>query len=405
MYTKFLDLLDSSPDTAFAFGESCFAQLAPLMQGTGAQKILAFAGRNSIDESGAWSRILDALALTDIYIVRFSDIEPEPGMESVGRMLECLKKEKPDAVMAIGGGSPMDAAKAAYLIYQAGGELNDYFGMNKFSQKNPGKKLKRVVCVPTTSGTGSEATPYSNIVDHALGVKKLIVEEQIIPEYSFIHPALSMTMPERVTVATGLDALAHSLEGFLNIGQDNKNADANKWALESIKLIVGNLPIVLKEPRNFEARQALAAAACLGGMVIRYKSTALPHLCSFSWFGRIPHGIAVAALLPYAWDYYLADEAVAKRTLELKGIFPGAGDTAEEIVGAYIKFVNSCSVSTALKDYESIDEELLEKTAGIASENKMKLELAPKPVPLADSREILSEILKNAWEGKRANYS
>jgi alcohol dehydrogenase class IV len=364
-----------------------------------AQKTLVFTGANSADKSGAWGKMIASLS-GNVEIQKYSEIEPEPCTETVQKMIEELKEYQPDEVVAIGGGSPIDAAKAAYLVYQAGGDLNDYFGVNKFSEANPGKKLKRVICIPTSSGTGSEATPYSNIVDHKLNVKKLIVEEQIIPEYSFIDPTLTVSMPENVTKATGLDALAHSLEGFLNVGQDSKCPEANKWALASIKLIVKNLPKALEDPKDIEARAALSAAACLGGMVIRNKSTGLPHLCSFSWFGKIEHGIAAATLLPSAWAYYLESEKVEERTLELQGIFSETAKSPQEILNAYVDFLRKLSVPVALKEHKGIDKELLRQTAKTAGENKMKLELSPKPVPLEKSEEVLSEILENAWEGK-----
>lgn len=398
MNINLIDLLDSYPDTVFAFGESAFTQFTPLLESLKTEKLLAFTGANSVDKSGAWNKILSSLIHTNITVERFSEIEPEPCVETVQKMIRKLEEFGPDTVIAVGGGSPMDAAKAAYLVYQAGGELNDYFGVQKFSKANPGKELKRVICIPTTSGTGSEATPYSNIVDHKLHVKKLIVEEQIIPRYSFLDPQFTASMPENVTKATALDALSHSLEGFLNVGQDAKCPDANKWALESAKLIVKNLPKVLEAPKDLEARTAVSAAACLGGMVIRNKSTGLPHLCSFSWFGKIEHGVATAVLLPYAWNYYLEAEAVRERTLGLKEIFPGK--TPEEILNSYVSFLKKLSVPFALKEHDGIDKDLLEKTAKTASENKMKLELSPRPVPLEKSGEILSQILGNAWEGK-----
>jgi alcohol dehydrogenase class IV len=314
-------------------------------------------------------------------------------------MVEFLRKETPEQVIAVGGGSVMDAAKAAYLVFQTGMPLEDCFGMNKFSSVNPGKKLKKVFCFPTTSGTGSEVTPYSNIVDRNLEVKKLIVEKEIIPEFSFLIPEFTYSMPHDVTLATAFDAMAHSIEGFLNTGQDNNHPKANKWALESIKLIVEHLPRVLADSENRESREALAAAACLGGMVIRYKSTGLPHLCSFSWFGKIAHGIAVSVLLPYAWSYYLGNEKVKARTMELEGVFPGDVKTASDIIKNYIDFAQSSGIRPALKFYPEITPELLRVTARTAGENKMKLDLAPKPVPLEKSFEILSGILKDAREG------
>jgi alcohol dehydrogenase len=391
-------ILDTYPDTVIAFGEDGLLSFELLMQEQRAKKIAAFTGKHSADATGAWARFLKTCGTMDVGVVRFSDIEAEPCINTVERMIEFLHAEQPDVVVAIGGGSPMDAAKAAYLVYQCGGTLQDYFGVNKFSSANPGKKLKKVICFPTTSGTGSEATPYANIVDNAVRVKKLISEVEIIPEYSFVVPELAASMPQSVTLATGCDALAHSLEGFLNIGQDMNHPKANEWALESIRLIVENLPKVVADGSDVAARTAVSAAATLGGMVIRYKSTGLPHLCSFSWFGRIEHGIAVAMLLPAAWGYYIQSEGVRVRTMELKGIFPG--DTPEEVVNSYRKFLDSLGVPEGLEEFSDITPELLEVTAESAGQNKMKLDLAPKPVPLENSKEILAGILEKAYYGK-----
>jgi alcohol dehydrogenase class IV len=401
MSEKYIKFLDSYPDTEIHFGAGVIEKLPELLKKLQAGKISVFTGKYSADKNGSWQRLTQLFEQHGITYSRFSEVEPEPAIATVNRMTRFLNEYQPDAVVALGGGSVLDAAKAAYLLFQAGGELDDYFGMNRFSQKYPEKILKKVICLPTTSGTGSEATPYSNIVDPELQVKKLVVEKEIIPQYSFIDPTLSASMPETVTVATAFDAMAHSLEGFLNVNQDSKHPEANNWALESIRLIVENLPLIQKSPESIEARTALAAAACLGGMVIRNKSTGLPHLCSFSWFGKIEHGIAVAVLLPYAWKYYLESEAVRKRTMELKEIF--GGDSPEAIVNAYCDFMKKCGLKTELRNYGLITPELLKNTAKSASENQMKLELAPKPVPLEESFQILDLILNNAWEGKLFN--
>jgi alcohol dehydrogenase len=387
-------ILNTYPDTDIIFGNSSWEKFAALVESRNVRKLAVFTGASSADKNGAWQLFTESLKHLDVSIARFKDIESEPRTETVGKMTAFLKREKPDEVIAIGGGSPMDAAKAAYLEYQTGGSQHDFFGVNKFSSANPGKKLKKVICFPTTSGTGSEATPYSNIVDHKLKVKKLISEVEIIPEYSFVIPELAKFMPANVTRATGCDALAHSLEGFLNIGQDENHPKANDWALESISLIKDFLPCAITDGGNMEAREAISAAATLGGMVIRYKSTGLPHLCSFSWFGRIEHGIAVALILPSAWRYYIQSEAVAARTMLLKDIFPG--DTPSQIISSYQEFLKTCGVPYGLSAFEDITPELFELTAQSAGQNKMKLELAPKPVPLDKSHDIILEILKRA---------
>ncbi len=395
MLDKAVSMLDSYPDTTIIFGDSAFTDFEYLIRKTDPKKLVVFTGRHSADTCGAWEKLLNALTYTNAAVKRFSEIEPEPTVHTVAKMIDFLAQEQPDEVIGIGGGSAIDAAKLAYLVHQAGGSMHDYFGVNQFSTKYPDKKLKKVICFPTTSGTGTEATPYSNIVDPDLKVKKLVVETQIIPEYSFLCPVLTSSMPRSVTLATGCDALAHLLEGFLNVGQDSRCPQANDWALEGIRLIVENLPRALADGSDSAARSAMAAAACLGGMVIRNKSTGLPHLCSFSWYGRISHGEAVAMLLPACWEYYLGNPAVAERTMLLAGIFPGA--TPNDVVKSYQAFIHALGLPDDLSAYPELSAELMELTASSASENKMKLELAPRPVEQSRSREILSSILKDAF--------
>lgn len=393
---KIEDLLDAYPDTAICFGKAGLTQLAAYLRAENVHKAVVFTGGTSAEKSGALAACLNSLQLEkEVGVVVFGGIEPEPSIETVNRMAGFLDAEKPDQVIAIGGGSPLDAAKAAWLVHQAGGAVDDYFGVNKYSDANPARKLKKIIAVPTTSGTGSEATPYSNIVDHALRVKKLIVEREIIPECSFVVPEFTVTMPEAVTLATGCDALAHAIEGFLNISADEAHPQANTWAFEAIRLIAGHLPSVLRDGRELRGRAAMSAAAALAGMVIRYKPTGLPHLCSFSWFGRIEHGIAVALILPAAWRYYIDSGPVAERTMELAPVF--GGSTPEEVITAYRAFLTRCGVAEGLRHYPDIDQALLERTAENAGQNRMKLDSAPRPVAFEDSRRILLDILKQSW--------
>ena len=139
----------------------------------------------------------------------------------------------------------------------------------------------------------------------------------------------------------------------------------------------------------------MALAAALGGMVIRHKSTGVPHLCSFSWFGRIEHGIAVVLLLPAAWRYYLGEPSVAERTMMLKDVF--GGDAPEAVVSGFRSFLSSLGVPESLRAFPDITSELLRSTAESGRENAMKLELAPRRIPLEQSSEILSGILDEAY--------
>ena len=363
-------------------------------------RVLVFTGRHSADANGGRRFIEQAALEAGRETVRFSDIEAEPAIGTVEKMTALIRQEKPAAVIALGGGSAMDAAKAAYLSAQSGWPLAEHFGVNRYSERCPDAAADRVICIPTTSGTGSEATPYSNIVDPAQQVKKLIAERLIVPELALLVPELTNSMPETVTRATGCDALAHSIEGFLNVRADRANPDADGWALESIRLITENLPRAIADGRDETARRNMCIAATLGGMVIRFKPTGLPHLASYSWFGRLEHGIAVAMLLPGCWRYYLGNPSVAERTMRLAGLFPGR--TPEEVIASFRRFLDSVGVPGRLSDCSGITPELLAATAQSGPANRMKLESAPRPVPVEESAQILASILEDTWQGEQS---
>lgn len=395
MRKNYSDLFEANDDTTILFGDGAITQFAYLLEVNSFKTIAAFTGASSADKCGAWSSILLGAGYLDINLERYKDIEPEPSMQTVEKMIEFLKKVKPEAVIAVGGGSVMDAAKAAYASYQTGMPLADLFGVNKIAEKFPGRTLKKVICFPTSAGTGSEATPYSNIVDKEANVKKLIVDRQIIPENSFVCPEFTVSMSKELTLVTACDALTHAIEGYLNINVKNELAD--DCALEAIRLILGNLKQAIEEPENYICREKISAAATLAGMVIKDKPTSLPHLVSFSWFGLIPHGLAVAIVLPHAWKYYLNSEAVKERTLSLKSLF-GVKDArkAEAVPDALIKFLKELGVECSLSKYEGFSKSLLEETAKSASKNNVKLETAPLPVPADKSYDVLIKILDSA---------
>lgn len=396
---EYVELLSEFPDTEIGFGRSCFTGYGNLLTLVGVRKVLVVTGRDAGGRNERWERFLALCRHYPVSFIRCPEVEPEPNVSCVNRLVEAFREERPDGVAALGGGSVMDAAKAAWLVFQAGGRVEDYFGVNAFSDSNSGKTLKRVICFPTTSGTGSEVTPYSNIVENETGLKRLIVEDQIIPDYSFVYPEFTLSCPKELTLSVAFDALSHAIEGLLNFREDDRHPHANAWALACVRLIVENLPQALRNGGDFSARERLAIASCLGGMVIRFKSTGIPHLCSFSWAGKIPHGIACSVVLPHAWGYYLAAGAVAERTKELRGIFGEGDESSEAVIRGYRDFMETCGLPMALKDVSGLSEEVVMAAAEAASANEMKLKRAPRPVPTSSARVVLGDILQNAWRG------
>lgn len=395
VFEQGLQILESWDEVSIFHADDSFSELEELSRLENLRKVAVFTGRNSADSSGAWAKLLNVMRYTDCAAVRFKEIPPEPDMETVAAMQDFLQETAPDGVIALGGGSVLDAAKAAYIVYQTQMPLADCFGSDKISQRFPDKKFKRIIAMPTTSGTGSEITQYSNIVNRTGGVKQLISDPVLVPAAACLNAQFTVSMPASVTLATGCDALAHLLEGWLNVTMDENREFINNAARVGVELLRDNLAKVLHEPESVKYRKAVQTASALGGLTIRNKSTGLPHLLSFSWFGRIEHGIAVARLLPAAWRYYIGRKEVEARTLEIGKVL--GGNTAEEVIGNYEKLLDSWDVPH-LNSFAGLTSELLAQTCRSAGANRMKLELAPRPVPLAESEKILQAVIGDAMK-------
>jgi len=353
-------------------------------------------GGQSHTKSGARADLTNMVLRCDFESRIVCDVPAEPDLDDVRRIVVAIKESASTDVVAIGGGSVMDAAKAAWAAYQADVDVSELFGSGAISSKFPGREFKRIVAVPTTAGTGSEVTPYSNVVDRAAGVKRLIADEQIVPRMALIDPYYGRSMPERLTAATALDALTHNVEALLNIHAKETEAASNAWSVAAVRMICAALPRAIRDPNDVDAREHLCAAATIGGIQIAHRPTSLPHLGSFSLFGKIAHGTAAALLLPPFWRYYLAEPAVAERTMLLADVFPSKKKqkTPPDVVDAAAAFIAKYSGVTKLSDLPFFDEAMIEKIAADAVLNPMKLASAPRPVDPGSAAEIISAILK-----------
>ena len=218
------------------------------------------------------------------------------------------------------------------------------------------------------------------------------MDRQIVPDLALIDSSLTCSMGRELTVATALDAMTHSIESLLNCRSENADPAAESWALMSVELIRNALPCY----EEVEARNMLAAAAALGGMCIACRPTALPHLCSYSMWGKVPHGLAVALLLPHFWRYYLEGgiPEIAEQTMKLSPIF--GGSTPEDVVRDCEAFIAEVSAYKKLSEMEYFDSAMVEKIAADAILNPVKLQTAPRPVALDDARDLIYEILRKS---------
>ncbi|HPN84246.1 MAG TPA: iron-containing alcohol dehydrogenase, partial [Victivallales bacterium] len=388
-----LSFFESYPESVIVPEPGALLGIQTLLVHEPKDRMLVVCGGKSSIENGFRKKFNIVMDDIDCDIEFFEGISAEPDIEEIGRLKKSMDELLPDIVVAAGGGSVMDAAKAAYLVHQIGGDIRDYFGLNKVSSSSKVKDIKKILCVPTTAGTGSEVTHYSNVMDMDEGVKKIIADKEIIPSHAFIDSSLCLSCPRELTLNTACDALSHAIEAYLGLAAESSEYD--KWALASVRLIAGALPTALNDPNDKSARKNLSYAATLAGMAIRFKPTGIPHLLSYPFSRVVPHGIAVASLLPAAWKYYCGNGKVSEKTAILKGVF-GEGEKPLEIIEDLQKFLILCGVPSKLSAIKGVNQELMQKSVDISCNNKAKLATIPRPIPEADVKKTLSKIIEDA---------
>jgi alcohol dehydrogenase class IV len=390
-------ILKAWKPTRIHFGEGTVLRVGKVVKKYGDRTLLVI-GKGSIRRSGVLDRVLQSLAKNSINSKMVEGIEPNPSKETVYRIAYHLLAGNFSSLLAIGGGSVIDAAKAAGILGTIKeGEIDDYFGVGMVSRKV--KKIMPLIALPTTGGTGSELTKFSVITDTWLHVKKLIFDIAIVPAEAIVDPELTYSCENHVSRVTGLDAMTHLMEGYFNNVDETADPEANHRALIGLKLLLEGLPRVLKDGEDREARRMMSLASTVGGSVLFYKQAGLPHLNSFSWSNVMDHGEAVAVMLPYYSAYYAPNIAEKmKKVAELMSI-PESKDLIKDFVQGLFAFYKKVNFPLTLKEFKNFSEDLIDKAVRDASQNRMKLEASPRPIPPEKSEEVLHTIIQGAYQG------
>ncbi len=393
---SFFPIFERYEPTRIIFENGAFTQVSEELLLDRTARGFVVAGGDSAMRCGVYADLNTMLLAFDFECEVYRNVPPEPTTEDVQKIVRNLSRYAPDLLIAIGGGSVIDAAKIAWISWKTGLEIPELFGANRISDRFPGKEFRRIIAVPTTAGAGSEVTPYANIVDAKTGVKHLVMDRWLTPEMAMIDPDYTHSMSASLTTTTALDALTHAIESLLNTKTMGADPETDSWALMAAELIRRNLPRALKDPNSCPAREALSAAATLAGMCIAARPTSLPHLVSFSLVGLMPHGRAVAVMLPIFWRYCLQEKTVRIQTSKLAGVFGPPNATPEEVVDCAADFIAEATGVRRLSDLPFFNENLIEKIATDALANPMKLASCPRPISPTDAKRIISEILKQA---------
>ncbi|MCU5550659.1 bifunctional acetaldehyde-CoA/alcohol dehydrogenase [Bacillus cereus] len=356
--------------------------------------------------------------LNDVKVGVFSEVEPDPSDETVFKGAEMMRSFKPDVIIALGGGSAMDAAKGMWLFYEYPetkffGIKQKFLDIRKRTCKFPtlGQKAQ-FVAIPTTSGTGSEVTPFAVITDKKNNIKYPLADYELTPDVAIIDPQFVMTVPPHVTADTGMDVLTHAIEAYVSI---MANDYTDGLALKAIDLVFKYLPRAYKNGNDEEAREKMHNASAIAGMAFANAFLGINHSLAHKLGPEfhIPHGRANAILMPHVirynaikprkhalfpkYEHFVADERYAyiARTLGLPASTVEEG--VESLVQAIISLGKELNINMSIAG-QGVKQEAFENVVDVLSERAFEDQCTPANPKLPLISE-LKEVYKQAYKG------
>lgn len=345
----------------------------------------------------------------------FRGAEPNAPREDVYRLANYIQTFEPDSIIVVGGGSTIDALKAANVLASLGHyspEIDTYFGTGIVTEalEHSRNHLIPTIAVQTASSSGAHLTKYSNVTDPVSGQKKLIVDQAIIPDKSVFDYQLTETMPLKVTVDGAFDGMAHCLEVFYGIDQENYDLE-KEIASTAIELIVKNTPKVVNDLEDTEAREALGLATDLGAYSIMVGGTNGGHLTSFSLVDVSSHGRACGIMNIYYTVFFAP--AIEDQLKVIGNIFKRNGYLEEKIEGlkgrelgeavarGMINFAREINFPTKLSELDGFSDQHIERALKAAKDPQLEMKLKNMPIPLDASMvdQYMAPILEAAKTG------
>lgn len=380
--------------------------LAELKNLTG-KKAVVVVGGGSMKRFGFLDKAVNYLKEAGMEVALFENVEPDPSVDTVMKGAKMMQEFEPDWIVAMGGGSPIDAAKAMWVFYEyPNTSFEDLITPFSF----PTLRTKARFCaIPSTSGTATEVTAFSVITDYNKGIKYPLADFNITPDVAIVDPELAETMPQKLTAHTGMDALTHAIEAYVS----TMHCDyTDPLALHAIKMIHNDLK--KSYDGDMEARDRMHNAQCLAGMAFSNALLGIVHSMAHKTGaaysgGHIVHGCANAMYLPRVIQYNAKVESAAVRYAEIADFINLGGNTVEEKVAALvaeIKAMNeSLNIPKCIKDYEGgiIDEkEFMDKLSEVAT---LAIgDACTGSNPRIPSQEDMENLLKACFYGEDVNF-
>lgn len=273
------------------FGSGSLSKLPELAKKLNKSKAFIISGPH-LNKIGLVDKCKDALAASGIDSSSFTETEGNPSTDTVDKAALAYKESDADFIVAFGGGSPLDVAKAVAVIATYGGKITDYEGGGKVTGA-----VVPMIAIPTTAGTGSEVTAFSVITDHSRNYKLTVVSNYLLPEYVILDPTLIMTVPMKTAAACGVDAMVHALEAYISLAA---SPFSDMFAIKALEFIGKNIRDYVFDRKNEEAACGMMVGSLFAGVAFSHARLGDVHAMSHpvSAFFDVPHGVANAILLP-----------------------------------------------------------------------------------------------------------
>lgn len=331
---------------------------------------------------------IEALRKNKVEVEVVEYLYREPTVSNFHEILDAVHRFEPDSVIGIGGGSILDVAKLVAAMHHNPQTLDDVWGINRLT----GRKT-HLVCIPTTSGTGSEVSPNAVLLDEKTLEKKAVISPYLVPDASYIEPSLTITLPPKITAETGIDALSHCIEAYTN---KFSHPIIDFYALKGIELISQNIYKAYTDGADIEARTAVALGSMYGGMCLGPVNTAAIHALSYPLGGKyhIPHGLANAVLLPEVMAFNMEANVYKHAQIALAaGVEEAANekDTAQAGVEKMRQLTHACGIPKSLLEL-GIAREAVDELVDLGMKVTRLLKNNPRELNAEDAKNIYNKL-------------
>ena len=382
------------------FGRGTLSQLKELK----GKKAFIVTGGGAMQRFGFLEKAKDLLKSAGMDVHIFEGVEPDPSIETVKKGASAMREFCPDWIVSIGGGSPIDAAKAMWIFYEHP-ECSFEDAVKPFSLP-PLRQKAHFCAIPSTSGTATEVTAFSVITDYEKGIKYPLADFHLTPDIAIVDPDLAETMPPELVAYTGMDAMTHAIEAYVST---NASVFTDPLALKAIEMVKDNLIKSFNGDKG--AREQMHYAQCLAGMAFSNGLLGIVHSMAHKTgaafeTGHITHGLANAMFLPYVITYNAEELSAAKRYEEIADFLRIEGEKREEKIQRLCHLIISLNeameIPATLQELGVSEDEFLQKQREIASNAVSDACTGSNPRAIDDEK--MAKLLDCVYYGKKIAF-